>query len=78
MQAGIFRQKGCRVHHAVYVTFLFGVALVLVGTVGEISGFRAIVCAKNENDLVRRVILLVGIYGAMSLLLALFLVHLWG
>jgi hypothetical protein len=54
----------------VYLTLAFVGALVLVGTFGEISGFRAIVCAKDADDFARRAVFLSGIYVIVSLLLS--------
>ena len=53
-----------------YLTALFAVLLVAVGITGEVSGFRAFVCSRNSRDLRRRLVLIVGLYLAISLMLA--------
>lgn len=53
-----------------YLTVLFGVLLVATGIIGEVSGFRAFVCARNPLDFGRRLVLILGPYLAVSLLLA--------
>lgn len=60
---------------AAYITLLFAAALAVVGILGEISGFRAIVCSRGNEDFARRVALVVTLYGSVSLLLALLLVR---
>ena len=39
---------------AAYITLLFAAALAVVGILGEISGFRAIVCSRGNEDFARR------------------------
>ena len=58
------------------LTVLFGVLLVAAGITGEVSGFRAFVCSRNSWDLRRRLALIVGLYLAVSLLLAFLLTRL--
>ena len=59
-----------------FLTALFAVLLAAAGIIGEVSGFRAFVCSRNSRDLGRKVALIVGLYLAVSLLLALLLAHL--
>jgi hypothetical protein len=49
---------------------LFAVLLAAAGIIGELSGFRALVCSRNSRDLGRRLALIVGLYLAVSLLFA--------
>jgi hypothetical protein len=60
----------------IYLTVLFAVLLVAAGITGEVSGFRAFVCSRNSQDFARRLVLIVGLYLAVSLLLAFFLTRL--
>ena len=60
----------------IVLTVLFAVLLVTAGIIGEVSGFRAFVCARNSWDLRRRLALIVGLYLTVSLLLAFLLTRL--
>jgi hypothetical protein len=59
-----------------FLTVLFALILVAAGITGEVSGFRAFVCSRNTWDLSRRLALIVGLYLAVSLLLAFLLTRL--
>jgi len=58
------------------LTVLFALLLVAAGIIGEVSGFRAFVCSRTSWELRRRLALTVGLYLAVSLLLAFFLTRL--
>jgi hypothetical protein len=58
------------------LTILFAVLLAGAGITGEVSGFRAFVCSRNSRELGRRLVLIVGLYLAISLFLALLLTRL--
>jgi hypothetical protein len=58
------------------LTVLFAALLVTAGITGEVSGFRAFVCSRNPWDLRRRLAAIVGLYLAVSLLLAFLLTRL--
>lgn len=53
-----------------HFTILFAVLLVVMGITGEVFGFRAFVCSRNSQDFARRLVLVAGLYLAVSLLLA--------
>ena len=59
-----------------YLAVLFAVLLVAVGITGEVFGFRAFVCSRSSQDFGRRLVILVGLYLAISLLLAILLTRL--
>ena len=59
-----------------YLPLLVPVLLVAVGIIAEVSGFRAFVCSRNSREFGRRLVLIVGLYMAVSLLLALLLTQL--
>src|SRR5215472_8342026 len=59
-----------------FLTILFVVLLLATGVTGEVSGFRAFVCSRNSRDLGRRLALIVGLYLAISFLLAFLLTRL--
>ena len=60
----------------IYLTVLFVVLLIATGITGEVSGFRAFVCSRNSQDFRRRLVLIVGLYLAVSFLLAFLLTRL--
>lgn len=62
--------------HVAHLTFAFVGMLAVVGAFGEISGLRALVCAKDANDFGRRVVFLFGGYWTVSVLLSFLLVRL--
>lgn len=59
-----------------YLALVFTVLLIAVGITGEVSGFRALVCFRNSQAFVRRLVLVIGLYLAVSLLLGLILIRL--
>ena len=59
-----------------YLTVLFAVLLSAAGITGEVSGFRAFVCSRTSQDFGRRLVLIVGLYLAVSFLLAFLLTRL--
>ena len=61
-----------------YLVLFVGVAFVLLGIVGEISGFRALVSSRNDDDFAHKAMLVVGLYLVVSLVIASVLIHLLG
>ena len=59
-----------------YLVVFVGVAFVLLGIVGEISGLRALVCSRNDGDFAHKAILVAGFYLVASLVIASVLIHL--
>lgn len=59
-----------------YLPLLFPMLLVAVGVIAEVTGFRAFVCSRTSKDFGRRLVLIVGLYLAFSLLLAFLLTQL--
>ena len=64
------------VTHPAHLMLAFFGVLVLVGAFGEISGLRAVLCAKCADDFRRRSVFLVGVYWTISVLLSFLLVRL--
>ena len=60
----------------VYLVLLFGV-LAAAGFVGEITGFRVLVCGRRRDDnFATKLVLIVGMYVAVSWIVAILVVHL--
>jgi hypothetical protein len=58
----------------VYAPFLFGGILVAVGIVGEVSGFRALVCSKSDDKFVLRLVVTAGLYVVVAWLIGILLI----
>ena len=63
-------------HTTLYLILIFGV-LTVVGFVGEVTGFRALVCGRRRDDtFVMKLVLTIGMYVVVSWIMVFFVTHL--
>ena len=63
-------------HITVYLVLIFGV-LAVIGLLGEITGFRALVCGRRRDDAFAvKLVLTIGMYVVVSWIMTFFVVHL--